>query len=389
MLRDLLGPARQQDRLVELIREWIDEHHGRRPTALELSVVTGQAFQLKAKGGWFGFLAELGVLDPAERRVFEQVRDFLIWIEHGNYSKSYKLITLQALDQLNGLRSGASVRDVAATSRWMIFRDNDLLADLADAGSYFDDITRPTSSEWDSYWRRNPIQAITSATRGQQPWFAEDDGLLVPQVSVDDEVGETFEAMVREVTEFRLHRYLTSQAARRVGEVRRPIEDGVEVDATFSVETTGTTPTSVIIESAGGTAGTKDARNTEYVRGFDLVLQRLAGIGAQLVDAYIDTRRTAGLTVSDRRLGPGEGLSYPVPMAAGVDLEDMRRSMLRSMAKAGRTSGTKGGGNARKRARLIVHVPAQWTAASLADALANGHRMADADGGRAASQAFD
>lgn len=96
----------------------------------------------------------------------------------------------------------------------------------------------------------------------------------MPRLAIDESLGETFEAMVREIAEYRLHRCLAAQAARRLGEIRRPTEHGVEVDATFSVETTGTTPTSVVVMAAGGTRGTKDARNTDYVLGLDLVLPR-------------------------------------------------------------------------------------------------------------------
>jgi len=248
----------------------------------------------------------------------------------------------------------------------MIFRDNDLLADLADATSAFADLERPTATEWESYWRRNPIRAITTASRGDPPWFEDVDGRLVPQVSVDENLGDAFQAMVREITEYRLHRYLARQAARRVGEVRKPIEDGVEVDATFSVETTGRTPTSVVIMSAGG------SDNTGYVRGFDLVLQRLAGIGARLVDAYIETKATVALPIADRRLDPGEDCSYPVPLAPGVHLEDMRRAMLRSMSRVGRAPDARGGGNQRKRTRLVIDVPEGWSAVALADSLAQG-----------------
>ncbi len=376
MLRGLLGPARTQDRLAELIREWIDEHDGHRPSALELAVLTGQAFQLKAKGGWFGFLNELGVLDPQERRTFDQVRDFLIWIEHGNYSKSYKLVTLMALDQLNGLRDGAPVGDIAATAR---------AGPSSGTTTSWPTLPMPVRSLKTSHDQRQPSgSGIGAGTRSRQSPRRHEvrrrrssrstNGSSLHSRSTNG-WAEHFEAMVREITEYRLHRYLTSQAAKRVGEVRKPTGDGVDVDATFAVETTGTVPTSVVIESAGGTTGSKDARNTEYVRGLDLVLQRLTGIGAQLLDAYIDTRRTGGLAVADRRLDPGDELQYPIALAAGLDLESMRRSMLRSMTRAGRTAGSKGGGNARKRMRLIVDVPARWTAASLADALADGHRL--------------
>ncbi len=374
LLTELIGPASHQDRTVELIREWIDEH-GRRPTALELAVHSGQAFKLKQQGGWFALLNDLGLLTVDEQRVFESLRDFLIWIEYGSYTKSYKLITLQAVLQHDGLRRAVPLSEIAATSRWLIYRDVDLVADTADAGSAFEDLTRPTVSEWEVYWRKNPINAITTPTRGEDPWFEVSDGNLRARVPDETDLDDTINSLVSEIVEYRLYRYLASQRTRRIGEVRKPIENGREVDATFVVETTGVTPTSVVIESAGGTAGSEGARNTEYVRGFDLVLSRLAGLGAQLLDCYIDTRTTANLTVADRRLHPGDGLTYPVPLAAGVNLLNMRKSLLRSMSRAGRTSASKGGGNARKRCRLVVAVPTRWTASDLADALSSGHAI--------------
>lgn len=163
------------------------------------------------------------------------------------------------------------------------------------------------------------------------------------------------------------------QQARRVGESRRPVRDDAELDATFVVETTGGVPTSIVIESAGGTAGSKGARNTDYVAGFDLVLERLKAIGAQLADVYIDTRLTATLSVADRRLDPGDGRNYPVDLGVVVDVQAVRRSLLRSMGKVGRAPGVRGGGNSRKRTRLVIALGETWTAAGLADAIATGN----------------
>jgi len=255
----------------------------------------------------------------------------------------------------------------------MIFRDSDLVADVADASSAFADATQPTAAEWESYWRRNPIAAYTASNNRAAAWFSVDDDRFTLTFDVPAEFGSAFDSMVEDVAEYRLHRYLVGQKARRVGESRRPLRDGTEIDATFVVETTGGTPTSIVIESAGGTAGAKDARNIEYVAGFDVVLERLSLIGAKLADAYIDTRSTANLSVADRRLDPGGELMYPVDLGAVGDLKDLRSSLLRSMSKAGRAPGVKGGGNARKRTRLVVAIDDVWTAARLADAIATGN----------------
>lgn len=383
LLRDLLGRVRPEDQLIEVIRQWVDEH-GRRPTALEIAVETGRNLDVKARGGWFGLLDELGLLSAEEQTIRSRMGSFLLWIEHGSYTKSYKLVTLHALLQLGALRAGGQLRDIASTSRWLLFRDVELLADLSDAGSNFADPSRPTTDEWERYWRKNPIAALTSAKRGEEPWFTLDGTELRLNGTVTDELGEHFDAMTQEIVDYRLHRYLVRQSARRVGETRRPTLDGVEIDAAFTVESTGAVATSVVIESAGGTAGSPSARNLQYLAGFDLILQRLAALGATLVDTYVDTRSTSGLTVADRRLDPGAGTAYPIELASVDDLGAIRRAMLHSMAHVGRASSAKGGGNQRKRTRLVVGFADTWSAAPLAEALAHGRSP---DGSSATSEA--
>jgi superfamily II DNA or RNA helicase/diadenosine tetraphosphate (Ap4A) HIT family hydrolase/HKD family nuclease len=372
LLQELVGPASSGDRLVELARQWVDEHEGRRPSALELTMVSGQPFSLKQQGGWFGLMRRLGLLSSDEERVVDLAAKFLLSIEHGSYTKSYKLITLLGSIQLDKLRSGVPVSELARMSRWMIFRDSDLVADVSDASSAFADATQPTVAEWELYWRKNPINAYTTNNKQTPAWFSLVDDQFTLNLDVPNDLGSTFDAMVEEVTEYRLHRYLVGQKARRVGETRRPIREGAEIDATFVVETTGGVPTSVVIESGGGSAGGKFGRNLDYVAGFDAVLERLRLIGAQLADAYIDTRSTANLSIADRRLDPGSDFRYPVDLSAVSDLENVRRSLLRSMSKAGRGPGMKGGGNSRKRTRLVVAIDDVWTAVQLADALASG-----------------
>jgi superfamily II DNA or RNA helicase/diadenosine tetraphosphate (Ap4A) HIT family hydrolase/HKD family nuclease len=372
LLQQLIGPMNEHDKLVDLVRQWADEHEGRRPTALEIAVLSGQALAVRKKEGWFDFLDGLGMLDPREREVAEQFRGFLLWIERGNYTKSYKLITLLSLLQLGGLRLGADVVAVAEQSRRLIFRDNDLLADLADAGSAFADVTSPEPHEWLRYWQRNPIAAITSATRGATPWFRQIGNRLEFNAEVELEYSRTFDAMVQELVDYRLHRYLAARDTRRSGEWRRLLLNGVDIDASLVVESTGVTATSVVIESSGGTKGEKGAKNLDYVQGFDLILQRLASLNVLLLDALVDTRTTSTLAVADRRLKPGDQIGYPIRLAQVADLKELRRALLRSMAKVGQASGAKGSGNARKRTRLVISTSEPWTALKLADALASG-----------------
>jgi hypothetical protein len=382
LLRELAGPMRAEDRLVELARQWTSDHDGVRPTALQLALTTGKPHALKARGGWFGFLGQYGLLDDIEQRVLDVAGGFLTEIEHGSYTKSFKLVTLLAMVQTGTLRTGIPIPTLAANTRWLVLRDSDLSADLTDATASFADLTQPTVREWEAYWRKNPVNAWTGGNLTEvarsAAWFEVTDDVFTLRLSVPEELGATLEAMVSEIVEYRLHRYLVGQKARRVGERRRPKRDGREIDATFVVETSGGRPSSIVIESAGGAAGSDNARNTQYVEGFDLVLARLRDAAIRVLDIYIDTRSTADLSIADRRLNPGEGVGYPLDLSEVGDLVELRRRLLRSMGVAGRAPGTKGAGNARKRTRLVIAIPDGWTSVALADALASGERLTDA-----------
>jgi len=373
LLAQLAGRVRSQDRLLELARQWVEDHDQRRPTALELALVNDGAFTLKSVGGWFGFLKKYGLLTADESSAVDIAADFLSEIEHGNYTKSFKLVTLGHLARSGHLRSGMSITELAVACQWEIMRDVDLRADLSDTSSSFEEVSAPTSSEWQRYWRKNPINAMTTASRGKEPWFTSDDDRLKLTFEVPEALGEVFDDLVVEIVEYRLHRYVTQQQTRRVGVKRTFRRDRAPVDATFIVESGGDgRPSSVVIEAAGGTRGTKDARNPDYVDGFDLLLQRLRDAGVRVLDIYIDTRSTKELALADRRLDPGSDHGYPLHLDSVEDLIQLRRSLLRSMAKAGRSEESTGGGNSRKRTRFVIDGGEGWTSVALAEALSSG-----------------
>jgi len=373
LLAELLGSPRQVDRLAELVRIWAEEHDGKRPRALELALVANRALDVKKGGGWFGFLDSLGLLSAEEREVFEFAHDFLIDIEHGGYVKSYKLVTLRAMLDMGTLRSASPLRDLALAARWQIFRDPRLVADLDDATGSFDDVSHPSEFEWERYWQKNPINALTGGnSQSVTAWFATVDEALQLSLDVPERLGGTFDALVDEIVEYRLHRYLVKRAASRSGEKRQPLgPDGGVLDATFVVDSLLGQPVSVLFESAGGAGPNGGLRNGDYVAGIDAILARLKAFGATVLDAYVDSGRTRDLPVPDRRLAPPGELSFPLDLRAIDDLVAVRRSFLNSMAKVGRDRNAKeGGGNSRKAMRLLLGDVTNISPAQLADVLA-------------------
>jgi hypothetical protein len=295
--------------------------------------------------------------------------EFLLDIEFGSYTKSFKLVTLLAMLDAGQLRGGMPLREVALTSRWLVMRDRRLRNDLVDATRAFVNPASPSDQEWSSYWRTNPIAAWTSARAdGRSPWFELVDGRFVPNVDLGDADADVFDTMVREIVDYRIHRYLRSKGRLDLGERRMPRVDGRTIDAEFVVETLDGRPT-VVLESAGGTKGTAAARNTEYVQGLDVLIERLAALGAQLTSVYLDTAQTKDLPVEQRTLK----LGMPFPIDLGlVQPAALRAQMVKAMSGTGRSEDAgSGGGNPRRRIRLLLD-GVDHTDCDLADALAFG-----------------
>ncbi|GAA2979330.1 hypothetical protein JOD63_002949 [Microbacterium terrae] len=69
-------------------------------------------------------------------------------------------------------------------------------------------------------------------------------------------------------------------------------DEGVVVDAEFFVESDAPW-LAVILESRGGAVNGALPRNPDYTIAMELLLARLATLGSELVDAFVDSSTTA------------------------------------------------------------------------------------------------
>jgi superfamily II DNA or RNA helicase/diadenosine tetraphosphate (Ap4A) HIT family hydrolase len=194
--------------LEDYCRSYADER-GNRPTAVQVFEAGYNPSAVRSRHGhWFGFLEDIDLLGGEEREVARRHGDVLAGIEKDAITKSYKLVTLQALLQLGRLRTGADVAEIAWSAHRIVTGDPRLLADTQSAE--MPDPASVTADAWRDYWLNWPLKAWAGQLRGggSAAWFRIAGHRFLPAFQVADEVGEAFDAMVEELVDYRLARYM-------------------------------------------------------------------------------------------------------------------------------------------------------------------------------------
>ena len=138
----------------------------------------------------------MGLLAEQERQVVRRHAAALAGIEKEPITKSYKLVTLQALLQMDALRTGADVAEIAWTAHRIVTGDPRLLADTASAE--MPDPASVNADTWRDYWLNWPLSAWAGRLRGASAgWFRIDGRRFIPTFQVAGDMSETFDANAR------------------------------------------------------------------------------------------------------------------------------------------------------------------------------------------------
>jgi hypothetical protein len=117
--------------LEDYCRSYADER-GHRPTAVQTFEAGYNPASARTRHGhWFAFLDDTDLLNDPEREVLRRHADVLAGFEKEAITKSYKLVTLQALLQTGALRTGAGITEIAWTAHRIVTGDPRLLNDTA------------------------------------------------------------------------------------------------------------------------------------------------------------------------------------------------------------------------------------------------------------------
>lgn len=206
---DLMTTLRygQRIRILDDYRNLKDEL-GYRPTAAQAFQANFDFTKLRQQhGSWFKLVQEENDLTLSEQRVYEQLNEFLHkGIETTSLSKSFKIVLLQALLELDGLRNPPTLEQLAAQSRYVLERHPDLLElDLPEAQKEL----VGQSKAWTSYWKKNPIKHSTTGSKDSktQYWFTQDNNRYQPRFDLPNTELETLHQMIQELLDYRFAEY--------------------------------------------------------------------------------------------------------------------------------------------------------------------------------------
>ncbi len=208
--------AMRRPPLLQTYRE-LKEQLGYRPTAHQVwqsMHANHLAFDTRAFGGWFTLVAQEGDLDAASEQVWQQqqLREFLhLAVETTQLAKSFKLILLQALLELDGLRSPPTLAKLASHSRYLLER-HPLLLQL--------DLPEPQlqlaadSTDWLRYWRNNPIKHTTGENNAvrRRYWFVVRDGRFCTDFELNEALIDHLHPMMQELLDLRMAQYLARKS---------------------------------------------------------------------------------------------------------------------------------------------------------------------------------
>lgn len=133
--------------------------------------------------------------------------------------------------------------------------------------------------------------------------------------------------------------------------VRR--DEGGEMDAEFDV--IEGVPLRITFESRGG------GRNNDYIPALELLIARLAGLQATILEILISSRDALVLPWQERVLRMS-GLSYPLRLDPRVDASNLRSAISAAQQRTARAPGAKGSGNPTKRIEVALSFDREVTA---------------------------
>lgn len=186
---------------------------GRRPTLAEF-YRSGASMQAMRNdyGDWYSLVHVMEDLDPDDQEIATTHRNFLRELETTAMTKSFKMVLLEAFQELSGWETPPPLLKLAERSWQVLQRRRVLLSDLPPAQR---EQPGGLDDTWHRYWRDNPINAWIGLNRvaGKSAYFQIIDGKFLPSFELPAVQIKKFELMVQELIDYRLAAYELRRAS--------------------------------------------------------------------------------------------------------------------------------------------------------------------------------
>ncbi|RLJ17270.1 helicase [bacterium endosymbiont of Escarpia laminata] len=197
-------------RVVE-VYEQLQLVNQQRPSAVEMYRASVNFVQIRNSfGSWFELVADREGLGEAQQRVLKRHCAYFLEVEKAAMTKSYKMVLLEALLELDGFIHPQTTRNLAIRSGEILLRRRLLI--VMDLPARFQDLADVLTSrlgQWLTYWNSNPVNAFLGGNNNQKPPFFEQDGdRLKPSFELAVEDQDAFREMVQELADYKLAMYM-------------------------------------------------------------------------------------------------------------------------------------------------------------------------------------
>lgn len=179
---------------------------GRRPTLTEFYHFGASITKTrKLHGSWFGLVRDMGDLTDIEAELLSSYEAFLLEVETTAMSKSFKMILLEAFQQLSGWRTPPELSTLAEVSWEKLKRRPRLFHEIADSVRHVEG----SSPQWQQYWKKNPVDHWANKSPAV---FKIENGRFKPLINLAGNQTPAFEEMVQELIDYRLASYEARQS---------------------------------------------------------------------------------------------------------------------------------------------------------------------------------
>jgi superfamily II DNA or RNA helicase len=202
ILRSLLPVRATEAAMVDAYYDEFKERHGVRPLAVEVFHDCGHLRNIRQHAGsWLAFVDSKGDLHARQQQLLRDLGAFLNNLEVTPMTRSFKMLTLQAMLHRDALPGAIGIGELASEFARLAGRCAALKADVG--------VSLLDGTQLRKYLEKNPVAAWTEGKgTGGNAYFAYAGGVFRSTFDVPAELRADFREMVSELVAWRLAEYL-------------------------------------------------------------------------------------------------------------------------------------------------------------------------------------